>query len=251
MDVESTNGCHNIVGDASHQHQSTEHLNAIDDYETHANPIDLKQQQQSNEHTNFIFGNPAGSFVHETANVTIKTNGDGNNHGGFDDSEPEDDGPETDVDATDEGRFGGHSMADYCGTRGDPHEEFDYNIKNAHLHDPDLAPQNIPLGFDEDFVKKEEHQSNNPFDDNRLFDSAVRGVVGAYGDDDLEEIPSAKIDFSEKKEYSFEREDYEKESDPLHGIPPEVLGGDDDDDIDEHESHTVTTEVVTTEQHGE
>lgn len=41
-------------------------------------------------------------------------------------------------------------------------------------------------------------------------------------DDDEPELRN-KIDFSEKKEYSFEREDFEKELNPVGDIPSELL----------------------------
>lgn len=137
--------------------------------------------------------------------------------------------------------------------------------------------------------------ANHQYDDNRfLEDAAARGVGGLidvaeraahdrddHDDDDGEPELRNKIDFSEKKEYSFEREDFEKELNPIGDMPAELMAiskevmaaasnekerndyerdedDDDDDDYDDDDDarlppnlEAVVGEIITTaEQHG-
>lgn len=270
MDFESTNCLHSsdvssasapsIGADVDHQ------LHAIDDYhqQTHVQSFDLKAATASatDDAANFYFGNQGDNGFGRIANeVAVKSNGDGK-HGAYgDDSEPEDDGPETDVDATDEGRF----------------EHFSHRQEHhiAVKVEPVINEMNQQNPFDlvDDIVKKEENDEldHNPFEDNRFLENVSGDVAAELAD----AFARNKIDFSEKKEYSFEREDYEKELDPLGDVPAELIAiskeagvgahADDDDDddddeevlqqhgngdIDQHGLHTITTEFVTTEQHG-
>lgn len=309
MDFENTNGHSGLVGDSSTTTPSSEHLNALDDYQTHVQQsIDLKGDHHNSQ---FIFGNPTGNFMsNETANVQIKSNGDGH-HSNFDDSEPEDDGPETDVDATDDGRF----QSERFDSQFNKQDDFDQFVEKTESIIDDVVAQvqqhqQNPFAVvddDDELIKKNENENSNPFVDNHYVDN----VKAAADEFKIDNLAQSKIDFSEKKEYSFEREDYEKERedyekerednekergerkeysferedfekehdnyekelDPLGDIPAELIAitkevaihdndnhdRDDDDDDDEdrvengdldHESHIVTTEVVTTEQHG-
>lgn len=110
-----------------------------------------------------------------------------------------------------------------------------------------------------------------------LIDAAVHA---AHDDDDVEPELRNKLDFSEKKEYSFEREDFEKELNTVGDISAELLAiskeviaaasnekeqneyeRDDEDDEDDDDEHDIAHlppnleaavgEIVTmAEQHG-
>lgn len=263
MDFESsTNGCH--IGEASTP--SPDHLN-IDEYNTLVTmPIDLKA---SNEHSGFIFGNPGGNFTTtETTTITVtKSNGDGNRSStGFDESEHDDLGPETDVDATDEAAISPLSPQQQSELINDFNADGQFGNEFHHfVEKTEQVIGNVvqnPFDLVDDIVKKSENdvQENNPFEDNRFLEN----VTG--GSEFVEALARHKIDFSEKKEYSFEREDYEKELDPLGDVPAELIAiskeaavlDDDDDDDDEEDrendlnkQHPSHIEVITTEQHGE
>lgn len=113
---------------------------------------------------------------------------------------------------------------------------------------------------------------NNPFD---IYHGGEHADVdGDDDDDDDDDKPELgnKIDFSEKKEYSFEREEYKNEFDPIGvAVSNEIFSRnaelfnamdnedrfgseshkDDDEHDDEYMDNMGNAEIATAEQHGE
>lgn len=239
-----------------------------------------------------------------TITKTSNGGGSGGSHGpllmdGFSGHSAHDNdfGPETDVDATDDAAIsplssGSHSndnivnvselnaeniVGKYTGNG----NEYDFIEKS----NENLLASN-PFGSSEHVLKKDnvefndEHEpfgiSNNNnhhhYEDNRFLDESIPISRDHYGaadgdedDFDHQQQIRNKIDFSEKKEYSFEREDYEKELDPIGDIPAELIAitkevavaADDNEkeaaaitDSTENIIESPMGEIITTEQHG-
>lgn len=284
MDVENTNGCH-LLGDGLTDPiaatPSPDHLNAIDDFKLH---MDFKplpntmetQQQQQQPHAEFIFGNGDGNFnggtVTTTTTSTTITAKKANGNDQFDVDEHDDDfGPETDVDATDDAAISPLSPS-LENTNNELNNEnvigkFNENGSEYFLQKTDEAVvASNPFASNEQILKKDEDFNDNEnqmsldrrFDDNRFLDN--------FGAENIDEFHGNKIDFSEKKEYSFEREDYEKELDPIGDVPAELIAiskeaavaaADDEkeeaaiSDSTENIIDSSLGEIITTEQHGE
>lgn len=292
MDVENTNGCHMLgdgLSDPVAATPSPDHLNTIDDFKMHMDlkPIPNTADTTQQAHSGFIFGNGDGGFngtvtstTTVTTTVTKASNGSDQASMDFGDDEHDDDfGPETDVDATDEAAISPmspnlqstnvvinnelnneHDIAKFSENGSDYFIEKTDEIVNA----------SNPFGSNEEILKKDEdvndHETpmslDHRFDDNRFLDNLSHDNFGAEN----MEFHGNKIDFSEKKEYSFEREDYEKELDPIGDVPAELIAISKEAAVaaadDEKEQAAVSDsmeniiespmgEIITTEQHGE
>lgn len=194
----------------------------------------------------FIFGSPAAAHNH-----SVSSNGK-RRASEFDEDEEDDeddDGPETDVDAVDEALqsplspqqpepIGANIMDFNAGA--DANNPFDVHVKDS--DDADLAAFGNNL---------------RDIDDNKFLETVVEGVESAIKKD---------IDFSEKREFSFECEEFEKELDPLSDATAELVSlsneiissGDPTHEIDqdsdaEHEQvvHPFQTPVVVDENDEE
>lgn len=194
--------------------------------------------------------------------TTTTSNGNGKllaDEFGDDDEQHDDFGPETDVDATDDAAISPLSPIDrtsdiltYNELNANAANNFSagYDFIEKAAENPigivsAVVHENEEFGVEE-LVKKDaddavggDHvrahvdlHSHHQFDDNRFMeDVAAHGVSGlidaavhaAHDDDDVEPELRNKLDFSEKKEYSFEREDFEKELNPVGDISAELL----------------------------
>lgn len=230
----------------------------------------------------------------ESSNET-PSNGDdkllSDNHFMIDNNEHDDFGPETDVDATDEalspveqasGVFISndihvHATNEYA-------DQYDYKL----IEEKPIENENAMITgdhhlVDEDTNKKNENDFNddahNDFiEDNRLIDNVLlhgnhdsneqyQQQLDMHADEqhqvhDVDDELNDKIDFSEKKEYSFEREDFDKEIEPnsdfanavLNTISKEaaVAAADDekerDEDDDDGETGDIAEIISTVEQ---
>lgn len=218
-------------------------LNNVDadaDVAVDVNADDLKAK--SNDAMDFIFGNPAAALVatngkNNGTNPADVLDADGNAVSPTTDSpanngDGHDLGPETDVDAIDE------PTAHVRNPLQAEHELFfsEFNTNAAVKNngdgtgygdsEPELSPQHNP--FADENIEPDQLLVDNKFtgedaaeqkqfiiEDNKHFE--------ANADDGAEPVEAsaavkqrfASADFSEKKEFSFEREEYEKEIDSL------------------------------------
>lgn len=177
-----------------------------------------------------------------------------------DEDEAHDDfGPETDVDATDDAAISPLTPADATNdllvyNELNANAAANYHSDYAFIEKPatDIVSAVVHGNgngddFAEELVKKESDDSNDvhnvhvdlhshQFDDNRFMEDNVarqqeaaeleeygRDVSTPDEDSEAAELLRNKIDFSEKKEYSFDREDFEKESNPIDEIPADVI----------------------------
>lgn len=178
------------------------------------------------EHVDFIFGNSGNNTLTPTNGKRAATemdddNDDIENH--HDHNEEADFGPETDVDAVDEAMLSPMSPVKSY----DEHDEnvahniIDTNIKADLLSSGDLLNENHELGGADyqhhhrlehnDIIEAKFDEYAYQCDDNKMLETVVEDV-----DDNVHQAATRKgIDFSEKKEFSFEREEFEKELDSL------------------------------------
>lgn len=276
-----TNGCHGLAPeqlidgrDATPSPDS--HLMAGIETKVH---VDLKQPAA--DHPEFYFGNGDGNGDLHSAAETIASsetasNGDdklSDHHFTADNDEHDDFGPETDVDATDEAlspvdqasgvfissEVNVHASNDYD-------ERFGYQFIEKAAENDDMAAERVEHLVDETLKKNEndfiDDVQNRFIEDNRLADSELshehsepRAPYQRMSDEDEMEL-NDKIDFSEKKEYSFEREDFDKENEPssefanavLSSISKEaaVAAADDEKERDEDDDDGEGAEIVST-----
>lgn len=180
------------------------------------------------EHVDFIFGNSGTNTVTPTngkraAAEMDDDNDDLENH--HDHNEEADFGPETDVDAVDEAMLSPMSPVKSYDEQDEniAHNIIDTNIKADLLSTGDLLIENHELGGADYQQQHLHHMEHNDIieakfddyayqcDDNKMLETVVEDV-----DDNVHQAATRKgIDFSEKKEFSFEREEFEKEQESL------------------------------------
>lgn len=180
------------------------------------------------EHVDFIFGNSGNNTLTPTngkraAAEMDDENDDIENH--HDHNEEADFGPETDVDAVDEAMLSPMSPVKSYGEQDEnvAHTFIDTNLKADLMSTGDLLNENNELaGADyqhlhhhhlehNDIIEAKFDDYGYQCDDNKMLETVVEDV-----DDNVHQAATRKgIDFSEKKEFSFEREEFEKELDSL------------------------------------
>lgn len=229
--------------------------------------IDTKS---ATEHVEFIFGNGANAAA---ALIPPSNGNDFKNHH----HEAEDSGPETDVDALDEAGAQMSPIEDFISEfvhkNGEEmrsnvvvqHSEFEKDEQlegetefSGPKKDYDVTEdEEIAVGVkaNNSFFEEEEeiddkfdsfHTSGHLINDNKFLDT-VHEDAGILVNDQDELVESVKktIDFSEKKEFSFEREEFEKEIDSLADVQSamqEAFG--DEDAHHQDEASSVRSDLV-------
>lgn len=223
--------------------------------------------------------NADANSIHE------KSDGEASHHDDF--------GPETDVDATDDAAISPLSPLDQAAGFMSSNENVDdkfshefiehavieQHVEHASIDDEIKKDEDAPIDIGTNDFQHRQFIEDNRFVDNEVahldvhspIENAPRNESDDDDDDEDDEIElQNKIDFSEKKEYSFEREHFEKELDATDDLTSEILvaiskevavaaaydekerdeedDDDDDDDMNADERHEI---ITTAEQHGE
>lgn len=178
------------------------------------------------EHVDFIFGNGGSNALaspingKRTAADMDNDNDDIETPTADDRNEDGDDfGPETDVDAVDEAMLSPMSPVKSYDVDELAHNIIDTNIKADH----DLLNENHELSGanylgQNDIIAAKFDDYSYQCDDNKMLETVVEDV-----DDNVHQAVTRKsCDFSEKKEFSFEREEFEKELDSLSDVTTAV-----------------------------
>lgn len=229
-------------------------------------PIDTKFETA---HVEFIFGNGAN------AAAIAPTNGkDHKNH----ENDAEDSGPETDVDALDEAGAQVSPIEDFISEfvhkngdemrsnvvlqhteehfeKSESLEELGEEKKNDDYHNADeeelvgVSEKSKNPFFDEDeevIADKFDsiHATGQMINDNKFLDT-VHEDTGFQANEPEELVESVRkaIDFSEKKEFSFEREEFEKEVDSLADVQSAMQEAFGDADAQQNEASSVHSDV--------
>lgn len=243
-----------------HDNQTTTDLDEV---------IDIKSA--ANEHVEFIFGNGAAAQIAPTNGNDYKSH----HH------EAEDSGPETDVDALDEAGAQVSPIEDFISEfvhkNGDEmrsnvvvHQQIEQNFEdNEQLEELAESRKNGDhFNVNEDEFVAVSEKAQNPFfdeekaiddkfdsfhvtsqliNDNKFLDTVHEDAgLQANDEDELVESVRKTIDFSEKKEFSFEREEFEKEIDSLSDVQSAMQEafGDAENVHQQYEASSVHSDVV-------
>lgn len=228
MDFKNTNTTVPSLNADDDNNQNSNNMEHSDNTPVDSPIDDVPIPTKPTEHVDFIFGNgsvaPLLSANPIIPAAVVQTNGNKRRSDQLDQDTDEEDaavdgdfGPETDVDAVDEG-----IVSPVSASAKETFNEADFDT-NA-LNELNYKKSE----YDQDF--NQATTNNNPFsvqvvsndlvdkfnefahiEDNKFLETVM---------EDVDEIQSAKkgIDFSEKKEFSFEREEYEKELDSLSDV---------------------------------
>lgn len=229
--------------------------------------------KSSTEHVEFIFGNGAAAIA--------PTNGN-NDHKNHHHHVEDDSGPETDVDALDEAGAQVSPIEDFISEfvhkNGDEMRSNVVVEPQQHIEDsfskideqPDELAETKKNGDyhnadEEELVTEkatnpffnEEEAIDDKFDsfhittgqlinDNKFLDTVHEDAGGFQANDEAELVESVRkaIDFSEKKEFSFEREEFEKEVDSLADVQSAMQEAFGDVDVHQNEASSGHSDAV-------